>query len=59
MERKKMWVCERCLAAITSREGNQAILRHDIDLEFDPEDEGVSKCDWCEDDGFDVLYELI
>jgi hypothetical protein len=60
MQREKMWVCEHCLAAIESHEGNQAILRHDIDLEYDEEDfEEASKCDWCEESGFDTLYELI
>ena len=52
MERKTLWVCEHCLAAIESREGNQATLIHGVD-----EDE--SKCDWCEESGFDTLYELI
>jgi hypothetical protein len=43
-----------------SREGNQATLRHDIDLEYDEEDfDEMSKCDWCEQTGFDLLYELI
>lgn len=55
MERVKMWVCEHCLWAIESREGLQAIMPHYIDEE---ENEG-SKCDWCEQDGFDLLYELI
>ena len=60
MERKTMWVCDHCLAAITSREGRQAILEHDIELEFDEEDfDEASKCDWCESDGNCVLYELI
>ena len=60
MERETMWVCDHCLAAIESREGNQAILRHDIDLEYDDEDfEEMSKCDWCEENGFDTLFELI
>ena len=59
MERKTMWVCEHCLMAIESHEGRQVALRHDIDLEFDEDDVGVSKCDWCEEDGFDTLYELI
>jgi hypothetical protein len=55
MERKTMWVCERCLMAIESREGNQATLSRHVD-----EDDSVkSKCDWCEETGFDVLYELI
>ena len=59
MERKTLWVCERCLAAIISREGNQAILPHDIALEFDEDNVEATKCDWCEQDGFDRLYELI
>lgn len=60
MERKTMWVCEHCLMAIESREGRQAILEHDIELEFDEEDfDEASKCDWCEQDGFDTLYELV
>lgn len=53
--REKMWVCEHCLAAIESREGNQATLRHSVDEDND----GESKCDWCEESGFDTLYELI
>lgn len=55
MSREKLWVCERCLAAIESREGNQATLRHGVD----ENDEEESKCDWCEDTGFDTLYELV
>ena len=54
-ERENMWVCEHCLWAIESREGHQATLAHYID----EEDECSSKCDWCEEDGFDLLYELI
>lgn len=56
MERKNMWVCERCLAAITSHEGNQITLTHSFD--FDENDENESKCDWCEEHGFDTLYEI-
>ena len=52
MEHENLWVCEHCLAAIESREGNQATLKHYVD-----EDE--SKCDWCEESGFYELYELI
>ncbi len=59
MERDTLWVCDHCLAAIVSREGNQPILRHDIDLEYDEDDETASKCDWCEETGFGTLYELI
>jgi hypothetical protein len=53
--RKTMWVCDHCLAAIESREGNQAVLKHFVDEEDDVE----SKCDWCEEVGFSTLYELI
>lgn len=59
MVRENMWICGHCLAAIISREGKQAILEHNIDLEFDEEDEDASKCDWCEEVGFDTLYELV
>lgn len=52
MSREKLWVCEHCLAAIESHEGNQATLRHSVDEDDD-------KCDWCEEDGFDTLYELV
>ena len=55
MERKNMWICEHCLMALESREGNQAILRHGVD----EEDEIESRCDWCDEVGFDHLYELI
>lgn len=55
MEREKMWVCEHCLYAIESHEGNQAIMPHYVD----EQDEGDSKCDWCEEKGFDLLYELV
>ena len=59
MERTAMWVCDHCLMAIESREGHLPTLCHDIDLEFDERNEEISKCDWCEESGFDVLYELI
>ena len=55
MERENMWICEHCLMAIESREGNQATLRHWVD----EDDEVESKCDWCEEDGYSILYELI
>lgn len=55
MEREKLWVCEHCLMAIWSRQGNQATLTHSVD----EEDENESKCDWCEEHGFDTLYELV
>ena len=53
--RETMWVCDHCLMAIESREGNQARLAHSVD-EMDAVD---SKCDWCGQVGYDVLYELI
>lgn len=55
MERENMCVCEHCLLAIESHEGNQATLRHWVD----EEDAEESKCDWCEEYGFDTLYELV
>ena len=54
-EREHLWVCDHCLLAIWSREGNQAILEHRVD-EMDAVD---SKCDWCKECGFDTLYELV
>ena len=53
--RETMWVCDHCLAAIWSREGNQATLTHYVD-EHDAVD---SRCDWCKECGFDTLYELV
>ena len=55
MERENMWVCPRCLMAIEAHEGNQATLKHYVD----EDDEEESKCDWCEECGFDTLYELV
>lgn len=39
-----MKVCERCLWAIESREGNQRSIKHWID-----EDEEEIVCEWCEE----------
>ena len=50
-----LFVCSHCLMAIERREGNQAILKHYVDEDDDVE----SKCDWCEEVGFDTLYELV
>ena len=55
MERETLWVCEHCLMAIESREGNQATLKHYVN----EDDKVESTCEWCYEDGFDVLYELI
>ena len=54
-ERKTLWVCDHCRAYLASREGYQPTMPHDVD----PEDPIESKCDWCEEDGFDTLYELV
>jgi hypothetical protein len=54
-EREHLWVCEHCLSAIWSREGNQATLAHGVD-EMDAIE---SRCDWCHECGFDTLYELV
>lgn len=60
MERKNLWVCKHCLVAIESHEGKQATLCHDIELEFDENElNEASKCDWCEESGFNTLFELI
>ena len=48
-------VCDHCLAAIQSREGYLPTLT----LHVDEEDPIESKCEWCEQDGYDTLYELI
>ena len=53
--RETLWVCDHCLAAIESREGNQATLTHSVD-EMDAID---SRCGWCRECGFDTLYELV
>jgi hypothetical protein len=53
--REHLWVCNHCLAAIWSREGNQATLEHSVD----EHDAVESRCDWCKEVGFDTLYELI
>lgn len=52
---KTLWVCDRCLCAIESHEGKQIYREWDVD----PDDERQSKCDWCENIGFDTLYELL
>lgn len=53
--RETMWVCSHCLMAIESREGNQATLRHGVD----ETDAVESRCDWCKECGYSVLYELV
>lgn len=46
---KKLWVCERCLRAIESREGALETCEHE---------ENQLPCDWCGEEE-DILYELI
>lgn len=53
--RETLLVCDHCLAAIQSHEGNQATLAHGVD-NIDAVD---SRCGWCKDCGFDTLYELV
>ena len=48
-------VCKNCLLAIWSREGN---LEHKA-IYVDEENAEESTCEWCEENGFSVLYELI
>lgn len=55
-EIKRLLVCDRCLRAIESREGNQPTKTIYIDDDA-PEEE--SRCTWCEECGFDVLYEIL
>lgn len=48
-------VCLQCLMAIESHEGYQHAKTVYVD---DTEDKEESTCDWCEDSGFSVLYEI-
>ena len=48
-------VCDHCLRAIESREGSQPVL----EVYVDENDESESMCMWCEENGFDVLYEIV
>lgn len=52
---KHLWVCDRCLCAIGSREGKQIHREWDVDSD----DERQSKCDWCEETGFCTLNEIL
>ena len=53
-ESNALRVCEHCLWAIESREGNQRSLL----IYVDEDDEAGGLCDWCGESGFDVLYEI-
>ena len=46
---KNLWVCEKCLYAIESHEGDMATCSHK---------ENYLPCDWCGEE-YDTLYELI
>jgi len=48
-------VCRYCLMAIEAHEGKQAAM----EIFVDEDDETESTCEWCEESGFDTLYELI
>lgn len=48
----KLCVCSRCLMAIESHEGRQ------VTREIYLDDDDPRPCDWCEEDGFCVLYEI-
>lgn len=54
-QERQLRVCERCLAAIISREGNQVTRT----IYVDEDDVDGSFCEWCCTDGHDKLYELI
>lgn len=49
---KKMMVCEECYEAIQSR----GECSHGKLFYVDDQDENESRCDWCNDNGFDILY---
>lgn len=61
-EREKLTVCEHCLMAIESHEGQQITRTIYPDFDIDENGEYValpeSRCDWCEEEGFDTLYEI-
>lgn len=51
---RPMRVCLHCLWGIEAHEGNQSARV----IYVDEEDEEESFCDWCEESGFDTLYEI-
>ena len=55
MEDHNLRVCKYCLMGIECHEGKQPVLQ----IWVDEEDEKESFCEWCEESGFDTLYELI
>ena len=54
MRNTQLNVCCTCLAAIQSREGMQMKMV----LYTDENDPAESKCDWCGEHGFDILYQI-
>ena len=48
-------VCAHCLAAIQSREGYQPT----VPIFVDEDDASALTCDWCDESGFDTLFEFI
>jgi hypothetical protein len=54
VEPNTLFVCEHCLWAIESREGNLPTLKHYIDC-----DDTESQCDWCGETEMDALYEIL
>jgi hypothetical protein len=51
---KKFVVCDNCLQAIKSH-GEEVSCKK---IYVDENDEKMSKCDFCEENGFDVLHEI-
>ena len=52
---KNLWVCDHCLIAIESHEGEQVTMKHYVNVD----DKVASRCSWCHENEFDTLYELI
>lgn len=50
-----MCVCEHCMCGIESHEGKQPT----VTFYADADDAAESKCDWCEETGFDTLFALL
>lgn len=54
MTEKPMRVCQHCLWGIEAHEGYQ----HAMPIYVDEDDEEGSRCEWCDEFGFDTLYEI-
>lgn len=50
-----LYVCDHCLMAIESREGDLARKIYHTDIEDDED----CTCDWCGENEFDELWQLI